>query len=184
MNTPSGGEACPYALLPQQTTDPSDRNPHEWSPPVDTAVNTPSGGEACPYALLPQQTTDPCGRNPHEWFPPVDTAVNTPSGGDACPRLLRPQQTTDPSDRNPHTCDLPADTAVKVFDVGGFGCPVVAVGQVTTLDLALRLITTQTCSPGKLYQHAPFVHSDDDGQCHVSACQGLWLSRLDQHATS
>ena len=29
-------------------------------------------------------------------------------------------------------------------------------GQVTTLDWALPLITTQTCSPGNPYQHPPF----------------------------
>ena len=69
---------CP---LPQQTTEPSSRTPHEWNPPADTAVNEPDGGVACAFLLEPQQATEPSSRTPHECSPPVDTAVNEPDGG-------------------------------------------------------------------------------------------------------
>ena len=53
-------------LLPQHSTDPLLRSPHECFAPVETAVNEPAGGVACPEELLPQHSTDPLLRSPQE----------------------------------------------------------------------------------------------------------------------
>ena len=74
--------ASTLVVRPQQTANPSARNPHEWSSAAYTPVNIPEGA---PFEWEPQQTTDPSVRNPHEVFQPADTAVNFPGGGSNWP---------------------------------------------------------------------------------------------------
>ena len=76
MNTPDGATACPNSLLPQHSTEPSERSPHECLKPADTWVNTPDGATASPNSLEPQHSTEPSERSPHECSPPADTCVN------------------------------------------------------------------------------------------------------------
>ena len=51
MNDPEGADAWPHSFQPQQSTEPSDRTPHEWASPADTWMNEadplPAGDEPC-----------------------------------------------------------------------------------------------------------------------------------------
>ena len=55
--SPSGGDACPYPLLPQQVGVLSVLIPHAWDirPAVMWVSFSPSGGVASPYPLRSQQ---------------------------------------------------------------------------------------------------------------------------------
>jgi hypothetical protein len=57
LKVPSGGEAWPCRLSPQQATVPPIRRAHVWNAPALIALKVPEGGEDCPSALDPQQTT-------------------------------------------------------------------------------------------------------------------------------
>jgi len=98
VNEPSGTRP----VRRQHSADPSVRNPHECTPPVDTEENEPPGASARPSALDPQQATTPSTRTAQEWKAPADTTVKEPPGGFALPSSLLPQHTNDPSVSSPH----------------------------------------------------------------------------------
>ena len=61
---PTGGAACPSALLPQHATEPSSFTPQVWLPPARTLVNVPPTGTVCPASFAPQHATEPSTLTP------------------------------------------------------------------------------------------------------------------------
>ena len=132
MNDPDGAAVCPSALLPQHSTVPSVRSPHEWKPLAETWVNDPDGAVVCPDRLLPQHSTDWSVRSPHECCTAAETWVNDPAGAVARPSTLRVQHSTVPSVRTPHECCAAAETWVN-DPAGAVACPSALLPQHSTV---------------------------------------------------
>ena len=85
-SSPAGAVAWPWRLEPQQATEPSDRSPHVWYPPLLMAVKVSPDGALWPSYCRPQQATEPLDRSPHVCNPPLLTAVKVyPAGAVAWP---------------------------------------------------------------------------------------------------
>ena len=96
--SPSGGDARPSTLYPQQTGLPSFRNAQVWDPPLLSDVNLSLGGGNAGFSsssnlLMPQQATLPEVRRAQVCPPPsLINANRSPSGGDPCRKILHPSK--------------------------------------------------------------------------------------------